>query len=475
MENSTIAAIATPGGRGGIGIIKISGSQALLIASAIFAPAQNKAATNSGQPVSPKGLLSVGLKSHRLYYGHIIDPGSWRVLDEVLLSVMKAPRSYTREDVVEINAHGGYAAVNAILELVLQQGARIAEPGEFTKRAFLNGRIDLIQAEAVIDVINAATEKSLQAAAAQVKGTLSNAVDPIRQLLIELLARTEAIIDFPDEMDETIDPGTLTAEIETGVIDPLQRLIQQHVNGNALRAGLKVTVAGRPNVGKSSLLNCLVQKERAIVTSFPGTTRDTIEEILNINGLPVILADTAGLQDTCDPIETIGIEKTLESVAGADLVLFMVEANRALTPADHRIYEQVRFKPTIIVINKIDLVINNDIVDIPADWNSNKCTRISALYGRGIENLKENIIATAFDENPIEIEAGIIPNLRQKLLLEASLKAALAIKNELSNGNPAELIAIQLQEAVDALGQVLGTTAKVDTLDLIFSRFCIGK
>jgi tRNA modification GTPase len=452
MENSTIAAIATPGGRGGIGIIKISGSKALLIAAAILSPAVSPPSTHSDMPGSAKNVSADGFNSHQLYYGHIIDPASRRVLDEVLLSVMKAPRSYTREDVVEINAHGGPAAVHAILELVLRQGA-----------------------EAVIDVINARTDKSLQVAAAQVNGTLSRPVERIREVLIELLTRTEAGIDFPDDVDEIIIPKAVTAEIEAGVIKPLRSLIQQHVDGNVLRDGLKVAVVGRPNVGKSSLLNCLVQKERAIVTAVPGTTRDTIEETLNINGFPIVLADTAGLHDTNDPIETISIKKTIENVNGADLVLFMVEANRALTAEDHKIYEQFRSKPTIVVINKIDLVKSDNIVKIPANWASSKCLRISALYDRGIEALKEQIVATAFGENPIDIEAGIVPNLRQKLLLEDSLKAAQAIRRELNHGNPMELIAIQLQDAIDALGQILGTTVKVDVLDLIFSRFCIGK
>jgi tRNA modification GTPase len=476
MENSTIAAIATPGGRGGIGIIKVSGSKALAIAAAIFAPAGPRhPSIRSGPPGGANQHSGDGFKTRRLYYGHIIDPANRRVLDEVLLAVMRAPRSYTREDVVEINAHGGQVAVNAILELVLKQGARLAEPGEFTRRAFLNGRIDLTQAEAVIDIINARTGKSLQVAAAQVKGTLSKAVADIRQHLIDFLTRTEAGIDFPDDVDEIIDPAAAAAEMELAVINPLQRLIQQHDEGNVLRDGLKVAVVGRPNVGKSSLLNCLVKKARAIVTAVPGTTRDTIEEALNINGFPVILADTAGLHDTLDPIESMGIEKTLENVNGADLVLLMVEAHCGVTEGDDKIFEQFRTKPTLVVVNKIDLVDNGHTVDLPANWAPCNCVRISALYERGIETLKEQIVATAFGANPIDLDAGIVPNLRQKLLLEDSLKAAQAVRQEFNNGHPMELIAIQLQDAVDALGQVLGTTVKVDVLEQIFSRFCIGK
>ena len=475
MTNSTIAAIATPGGRGGIGIIKISGSKALSIAASIFSPALSHAPAQPDRPGYDKDVFAAGFVSHKLYYGNIIDPVSRRVLDEVLLSVMMGPRSYTREDVVEINAHGGQVVVKAILELVLQQGARMAEPGEFTKRAFLNGRIDLTQAEAVIDIINARTDKSLQVAAAQVNGTLSKPVEEIRQRLIELLTRAEAGIDFPDDVEEVLDPATVTGEFETGVIQPLRRLIQQHADGNVLRDGLKVAVVGRPNVGKSSLLNCLVKKERVIVSTVPGTTRDTIEEALNINGFPIVLADTAGLHDSSDPLESIGIEKTIENVTGADLMLLLVEANRALTDGDCKIFEQFQPKPTIVVINKIDLVQNDNLVEIPADWSPSGSVSISALYDRGIEALKEQIVATAFGEKPIDIEAGIVPNLRQKLLLDDSLKASLAIRDEINNGNPMELIAIQLQDAIDALGQIIGTTVKVDVLENIFSRFCIGK
>jgi tRNA modification GTPase len=475
MENSTIAAIATSGGRGGIGIIKLSGSKARAIASAIFSPPGGEQPRRPGRSRCIHVGSENGFESHRLYYGHIYDPENGRVLDEVLLSVMKAPRSYTREDVVEINAHGGQIAVNAILELVLRCGARLAEPGEFTKRAFLNGRIDLTQAEAVIDIINARTAKSLSMAAGQATGNLKRQVELIRAYLIELLTRTEAGIDFPEDVEEIVDPKTAVAGIRAEVIQPLQSLIQQHIEGNVLREGLKVAVVGRPNVGKSSLLNCLVQKERAIVTALPGTTRDTIEESLNIKGYPVVLVDTAGLHATSDPIETIGIEKALESIRRADLILFVVEANCALAGEDHKIFEQVKSKPIIVVINKIDLVNEANCFAISDEWGSIGCVRISALYDRGIDFLKERIVETAFGKNPIDIDEKVIPNLRQKVLLADSLKAAEAIEQLLTNGHPVELVAIHLQDAIESLGQILGISVKVDVLDQIFSRFCIGK
>jgi tRNA modification GTPase len=475
MDNSTIAAIATPGGRGGIGIIKLSGPKAVMIAAAVFSCAEKPSISSPGKFVSPEDPSGNGFQSHRLNYGHIVDPASGRIVDEVLLSVMKAPRSYTREDVVEINAHGGQVALNAILELVLKHGARIAEPGEFTQRAFLNGRIDLTQAEAVIDIINARTDKSLQVASAQVDGKLRSSVEQIREYLIEFLIRIEAAIDFPDDVEDIAQPLKAASEIEAAVAGPLRSLIRQHAEGKVLRDGLKVAVVGRPNVGKSSLLNCLVQKERAIVTSWPGTTRDIVEETLNIQGFPIILTDTAGLHDTEDPIETLGIEKTIENINGADLVLFMVEAHRPLTVDDTNIFERLRSKPFIIVLNKIDLVNRDDLVKLPATWGEMACVHTSALYDRGIDRLKDQIITTAFGKEPIDLDAAIIPNLRQKLLMEDSLEAAKNINCALDNGTPMELVAIHLQEAIDSLGQILGTNVKVDVLDQIFSRFCIGK
>jgi tRNA modification GTPase len=475
MDTSTIAAIATPGGRGGIGIVKISGPRAVSIASRLFCPVNIKPESQSRKTQFSLDALDGGLQSHRLNYGYMIDPNNGRVIDEVLMSIMKSPRSYTKEDVVEINAHGGRVAVNAILEAVLQGGARLAEPGEFTKRAFLNGRIDLTQAEAVIDVINARTDKSLQVAAAQIDGKLKRSVEVIREFLVEFLTCTEAAIDFPEEGVEIMDTTTATVEIKTKALKPLQSLIQHYQDGNVLRDGLKVAVVGRPNVGKSSLMNCLVQKERAIVTTMPGTTRDAIEETLNIEGIPVIITDTAGLHETVDPIESIGIAKTIENLNGSDLVLFMVEANVQPTAEDDQIFKRVQQKPFIIVINKNDLVNCGGPVEFPDSWTTKNCVRISALYNQGIDRLKEKMIKSLLGEKPIDINDAIVPNLRQKLLLEESLNAAEGVCRTLNEGHAMELTAIHLQDAIEALDQILGKSVRVDVLDQIFSRFCIGK
>jgi tRNA modification GTPase len=410
-----------------------------------------------------------------LYYGYIFDPENQKVLDEVLLSVMKAPRSYTKEDIVEINAHGGPAAVHALLELVVRFGARLAEPGEFTKRAFLNGRIDLTQAEAVIDIINARSDRLLQAAAAQIRGNFKRQVEAIRNYLIARLTDAEAAIDFPDDVEDIFDFQSGAAEFESNVNEPLRRLIQQHIEGNVFREGLKVAVVGRPNVGKSSLLNRLVQKERAIVSVIPGTTRDTIEETLRINGIPIIIADTAGMHRTDDPLETIGIEKTLENVNGADLVLLVIEAKGVLTDEDVDIFEKIQPKPVIIVINKIDLVNGDSGPELPQSWANQTKVRISALYDRGIDGLKQQIIESVGGQKPIDIQETIIPTFRQKLLLESSLRTAETVIEEMKNGTPMELIAIHLRDVMDTLGEIIGATVKVDVLDNIFSQFCIGK
>ena len=476
-NSDTIAAIATPGGKGGIGIVKISGANAFSVAEAIFKPADRCRDSNTVSVSANQGKRHqiFEFESHRLYYGHIHDPQSGQLLDEVLISAMKAPQTYTREDVVEINAHGGAVALHAILQLVLKIGARLAEPGEFTRRAFANGRIDLTQAEAVIDIINARTQKSLQLAAAQVSGKLRQQITFVRGGLIDLLTRIEAAIDFPDDVAELIQPAETLKTLQKEVLEPLKRLVRNYVDAHVFRDGLAVAVVGRPNVGKSSLLNQLVQKDRAIVTDLPGTTRDVIEETLNLEGIPVVISDTAGVHDTDHPIEKIGIEKTLEHVNGSDLVLFMIEANCPLGPEDHLIYNQVKSKPLIVVLNKIDLIQGGNETILPDTWRFDDQVRISALYDQGIDHLKDKILKIAGGPNPVDFNGVVVPNLRHKLLLETSLDAVESVIEQLKNGTPNELVAIHLQEAIDALGIISGDNVKVDVLNEIFSRFCVGK
>jgi len=474
-EADTIAAIATPGGRGGIGIIKISGAQSFAIARSIFRPGDSDlGAVSAAEKLDPKSE-QLEFESHRIYYGHIVDPDNGRPVDEVLVSAMKAPRTYTREDVVEINAHGGAVVLHAILKLVLKKGARFAEPGEFTKRAFLNGRIDLTQAEAVIDIINARTQKNLELATGQVTGRLRRMLVSVRGELTDILTRVEAAIDFPEDVEELIDPGEAARTVEKEAVAPLKRLIRNYIDGHIFRDGLSVAIVGRPNVGKSSLLNQLAKKDRAIVTAIPGTTRDIIEETLNIKGIPVIVSDTAGVHKTENPVELLGIEKTLEHVNGSDLVLFLIEANSPLGAADHQIYEKIKIKPVFVVFNKIDLARNGADTEIPDTWTYVDRHRISALYDQGIDHLRDRIVAWAGGENPVDLTEAIVPNLRHKLLLEKALSAAETITEELQKETSTELVAIHLQEAIDALGEITGDSARVDVLDQIFSRFCVGK
>ncbi|OGP58924.1 MAG: tRNA uridine-5-carboxymethylaminomethyl(34) synthesis GTPase MnmE [Deltaproteobacteria bacterium RBG_13_49_15] len=459
MDDSTIAAIATPVGCGGIGIIRISGSQAVFIASAVF------------QPSKAAGPF----RSHRIYHGHVVNPESGRVLDEVFFLFMRAPRSYTREDVVEIHTHGGPMVLRAVLDLMLKGGARLAEAGEFTKRAFLNGRIDLSQAEAVIDLVQARTEKSLQIAAAQVKGALRHEVESIRKSLMGIQAEYEAAIDFPDETEGIGEAAGVPDRFQNDIIAPLEKMIEHYRTGHVFREGITLVIVGRPNVGKSSLMNCLVRKDRAIVSPMPGTTRDFIEEPLVINGIPVLVVDTAGLQDTHDPVEKIGIEKTMESIRASDLVLFVVEADPGLLPEDRRIFEEIKDKPAILVVNKTDLADPRKELRIPDAWRSLPMVKTSALLHRGIENLKAKIAATVIADGGIQTESPVIPNLRHKNALERALKAVLEAYDGFRTGRSPELVSMDLKEAGDALGGIMGEKADADLLDEIFSRFCIGK
>jgi tRNA modification GTPase len=463
MKASTIAALATPGGRGGIGIIKISGPDAVSIARGIF---------RSGRKCSEVHAF----RSHRLYYGRIVDPQSGKALDEVLLSVMKAPFSYTCEDVVEINSHGGPVVVNAILGIVLGAGARLAEPGEFTKRAFVNGRIDLTQAEAVIDLINARSRKALEFAAAQIDGDLRQRIEAVRDFLVEVRVRLEAAMDFPEDVGEVLDTPGMVEQIHCLAVQPLAGMIRGYQAGRMFREGAKLAIVGRPNVGKSSLLNRLVGKQRAIVTDIPGTTRDVVEAAIQLKGVPVNLMDTAGYHQSCGLVEQIGIEKTRECISDSDGVVFMVEANRALGSDDRELYEMIRAKPHVVAVNKSDIAESSAVAGIFGSLaNDAAPILISALHNQGIDELKEIIFGLVAGDEAIEIEDSVVPNLRQQGLLEKSLEAVKSGLEGLRHAAPSECVSIDLAEAVQKLGSILGISATVDILDRIFSQFCIGK
>ncbi len=468
MNSSTIAAIATPIGCGGIGIIKISGPNALSIAAHIFRKSGFKQ-----EWLDTANNFS--FKTHRLYHGHIIDPENGLVLDEVVLAVMKAPCSYTREDVVEIQAHSGYAVLSAILLLVLKQGVKPAEPGEFTKRAYINGRIDLTQAEAVIDIINARTDKALEIATSQIKGDMKVRVEAIRGVLVNIMTKVSAAIEFSDDVGKTIDADSAIEELQGGVVARLKELIEQYDNAHVLRDGVNLVIVGQPNVGKSSLMNSLIKKDRAIVTCVPGTTRDLIEETLNIHGIPVIITDTAGLHKTDDPVEVIGIKKTYEHTSGCDLVLFMVDASCPLTSEDIAIFEKINNKKTILVINKSDLVDEKFAMNIPSHWADVPQVTISARYNRGIETLKDLVAKTVLSGQGIDIADKIIPNLRHKIALDKSLESVSLSIEGFQAEVPFELIAIDVQGSIDSLGEITGVAAREEVLDKIFSSFCIGK
>lgn len=454
-RKDTIAAIATPVGEGGIGIVRVSGVGAAAVADGIFR------ARGSG-----------GLQSHRFYYGSIIEPLSGDELDEVMVVIMRAPRSYTREDVLEIQCHGGYLVVRKILELVLSQGVRLAEPGEFTKRAFLNGRIDLLQAEAVIELIRSKTEAALAIAQHQREGALSGKIAAAKEDLFKSLALIEAYIDFPEDDIGLPD----NREIRSAVNECLARieaLLDGFNEGRVLREGVSVLIAGKPNVGKSSLLNTLLRERRAIVTSVPGTTRDIIEEVVNIKGLPVTLLDTAGIRETGDEVEQEGMRLTLEKIPLADLILFVIDGSRPFDDEDKLIMGAVTGCPVLLVVNKSDLPA---VAVVPQELAANKAVRISARSGDGIGCLREALFSMFIREGVLECrDYAALSQIRHRDALERARGHLLSFLQGFGAGVGLEFVALDLRDALGALGEVTGETTPDAILDEIFSRFCIGK
>ncbi len=413
-------------------------------------------------------------KSRRLYYGHIVDTKTDRIIDEVLFVIMRAPYSYTTEDVVEIQSHAGILVLKTILTILIHNGAQLAEPGEFTRRAFLNGRIDLTQAEAVIDIINAKSGSAIDMAMAQISGALKKTIESLRSEIIDILSFIDASIDFPDDLDNTTVVSGLVKRIEENIIFQIKNLIRHYENENFLREGLKVVIVGGPNVGKSSLMNRLINRERSIVTDIPGTTRDFIEDSFITKGIPVIVTDTAGMHDNPDPVERIGIDKAWESISTSDIILFTVDAGKSVNPTEMALFEKFRNKKIIAVINKTDLPEEKISFNRPTEWGEVQYVEISALYNHGIDDLKDLIAKTAF-ESVSGMGQKIIPNLRQKNALEKAIASLTAAVAGLRQASLFELVSIDLKSALASLSEIVGDTVKPDILDNIFNRFCIGK
>ncbi|VEN72585.1 tRNA modification GTPase MnmE [Candidatus Desulfarcum epimagneticum] len=463
-NSDTIAAVSTPPGPGGIAIIRISGPKALEIAGAIFRPSRS-----AGKAPEP------GFVSHRLRHGFIQDPADAHVLDEALVCAMRAPGSYTGEDVTEIHSHSGPAAVREILALILAKGARPAEPGEFTRRAFLNGRMDLTQAEAVIDIIQSRSSTALRAAAAHLKGGMGRSAGEIRDSLVTALAQIEASIDFSEDAGDPGFPKAMISEFERRVIQKLEGLIENHRRLGAIREGVKIVIAGKPNVGKSTLLNALLGYERAIVSPEPGATRDYISEPAAIQGLFATLIDSAGLRESPDPVERRGIQKTLERVKESDIVLFMVDGALGINEDDRTVYDMLKARDPILTINKTDLTKGKD-VDLGGIPEGLETAEISALTGRGLEELKNVIFKRAGRPEAFDPGRDIVPNLRQTTALERALAHAGSALDLIRRGDDApELAAIELGDALQSVDQVTGAETGEDVLDKIFQTFCVGK
>lgn len=458
--NDTIAAIATPPGAGGIGIIRVSGPDALEIMKKIFKPIRARAS----------------FQSHVLYHGLLVSRQGV-VLDEALGVYMRAPRTYTREDVVEFQSHGSYLVLQAVLGEIFAAGARPADPGEFTKRAFLAGRIDLTRAEAVIDLLRAGTDGGLQLAVGQLQGKLQQEIEAVRDGLVRILAIIEVAIDFPEDDVEILARDELSGRLRQEVEQPLTRLLAMADQGALIREGVKAVIAGRPNVGKSSLLNALLREDRALVTALPGTTRDTIEEVIAIGSIPVRLVDTAGIRDGADLIEELGIDRARRKMAEADVVLFMLDAAEGFTEVDRRLYDSIDNEKRIVVINKVDKAGAGKIANLEETFRRDGAlvVKISARELLGLEDLQDAMYHKIVGDESLQELASCAPNVRHRSCLEKALASTRRLLGALEDGLPADLAAVELQAALDDLGDIVGLTTADDVLDRIFAEFCIGK
>ena len=459
-QEDTIVALATPLGQSGIGIVRISGRKSFSIAKRIFRP-------SNGSRVNWSSTF-------RTHYGWIVDPEEKEVVDEVLLTLMRSPRTYTREDIVEINCHGGPLPLRKTLQLGLKLGARLAKPGEFTRRAFLNGRIDLTQAESVLEVIQAKTEEALMIAANGLRGRFSEEILFLKEQIVDLVSSLEAEIEFPDEEIPAPSRDIRKKQLRR-ILTKLDSLIEMGETAALYREGIKAVIIGRPNVGKSSLLNALLDRERAIVTCIPGTTRDTIEESINMKGFPLCIVDTAGLGVTGDVVNQEGIKRAHSSMNQADIVFLMVDGSLALTEEDELVFQKTRGKNRLILVNKIDLPQRIDRKKMKMLLPNDVIIEISATRGTNLEKFKEVTSDLILKEIIPSSSPSLLINVRQKNVLEQAKDGLLRALEGIKEGMPEEVIVVDLKEGLESLGEITGETTAEDILDRIFSNFCIGK
>ncbi|HEH8004372.1 TPA: tRNA uridine-5-carboxymethylaminomethyl(34) synthesis GTPase MnmE [Staphylococcus aureus] len=459
MDLDTITSISTPMGEGAIGIVRLSGPQAVEIADKLY---------------KGKHLLN-DVPSHTINYGHIIDPESKEVVEEVMVSVLRAPKTFTREDIIEINCHGGILTINRVLELTMTYGARMAEPGEFTKRAFLNGRIDLSQAEAVMDFIRSKTDRASKVAMNQIEGRLSDLIKKQRQSILEILAQVEVNIDYP-EYDDVEDATTeFLLEQSKEIKQEINHLLDTGAQGKIMREGLSTVIVGKPNVGKSSMLNNLIQDNKAIVTEVAGTTRDVLEEYVNVRGVPLRLVDTAGIRETEDIVEKIGVERSRKALSQADLILFVLNNNEALTQEDYTLYEVVKNEDVIVIVNKMDLEQNIDINEVKDMIGDTPLIQTSMLKQEGIDELEVQIRDLFFGGEVQNQDMTYVSNSRHISLLKQARQTIQDAIDAAESGVPMDMVQIDLTRTWEILGEIIGETASDELIDQLFSQFCLGK
>lgn len=460
MDFDTIAAISTPPGEGGIGIVRISGDEAIEIADKLYSMGKKSLADQD---------------THTIHYGKVVNPKTGDIVDEVMVSVMRAPKTYTREDVVEINSHGGILVVNKVLQVVLNNGARLAEPGEFTKRAFLNGRIDLSQAEAVMDMIRAKTDRAMHVAVDQLDGQMARLIRDLRQKILDTLAQVEVNIDYPEYDDVEEMTSQLLEDKAREVKADIQKLLETAQQGKILREGLATAIIGRPNVGKSSLLNTLLRQDKAIVTDVAGTTRDVIEEYVNVKGVPFKLIDTAGIRETDDEVEKIGVDRSRQAIQQADLILLVFNQSEKLTAEDEALIEATKGQNRIILLNKTDLDQQLNVDKLSQLIANDPIVGTSMMTQAGMDELQNKIAELFFSGQTGERDATYVSNTRHIALLEEAEDALSEVLNGIALDMPVDLVQIDMRRAWDLLGEITGDSVQDELITKLFSQFCLGK